>query len=529
MRGREVSRGPTLAEEPPVSTPPDTPPVRGEQTVVGDYSVVTGLGLLSALLSLLSAILVTRLLLPAAFGVLSLVLVTSTVLQSATSSWTSQAVARFGRERLELRGGMAEVTNARLVIALPAFGICVLIVVGLKALDVLPAELTWPLVGLAIAHGAVVIVYEHAVNLLQSWGRQRLSALAVLLQQVVLLVVVGALLATSTHTTPLAIGLLYTAANFLLALIYLATLRGVGIARRPRDRVLERRMWTFSAPLIAYTASSYVIGSVDVWVLGAFRPAAVVGAYAAAYRGYMVLMGTVSAASPVLTTLFVSLRLAGRHDDIRGFTERVVPASMLAFGVVVGFLAAPAYALVPLVFGHSFSAASLPTAILMISLVAYLQCCLLGTVLTSHDRTREAAAANVGGAVLNIVADLIAVGLLGAGAWAPAAATAASGLLVAFGYSLATMKVTRSSLQFPWVAFLPAGLAVAALAALPAGDRVLGGLAVGIVAGLIVLVVRGPRVGLTPQFLRTLVRQRRRARVLDVPRPEAGAGSGRAG
>jgi hypothetical protein len=69
-------------------------PVRGEERVAADYTLVTGAGIGSALLSFLSATLTTRILAPAAFGALSLVLVTSLVLQMAASSWTSVAVSR---------------------------------------------------------------------------------------------------------------------------------------------------------------------------------------------------------------------------------------------------------------------------------------------------------------------------------------------------------------------------------------------------------------------------------------------------
>jgi O-antigen/teichoic acid export membrane protein len=226
-------------------------------------------------------------------------------------------------------------------------------------------------------------------------------------------------------------------------------------------------------------------------VLAAFRPARVVGTYAAAYRGYTVLMTVAAAASPVLTTLFVSMRLAGRTADVQRFVERVSPAMVLVVGAVTAVLVAPAYALVPLVFGHGFAPAALPLAILLVAAVAYFHCCLLGTVLTSHDQTRETARANVAAALVNVVFDLIAIGLLGAGSWAPAVATVASGLIVAIGFARASARCTNTRFQFPVGAYAAPGLAVVALVLAPAGSRVPVSLGVAIAAAVVTLALRG--------------------------------------
>jgi O-antigen/teichoic acid export membrane protein len=97
-----------------------------------------------------------------------------------------------------------------------------------------------------------------------------------------------------------------------------------------------------------------------------FAPPRVVGTYAAAYRAYTVLLTVAAAASPVLMTLFVSLRLAGRSQEARQFVERIAPALTLVAGGVIALLIAPAYALVPVVFGRAFAGGALPLAILLV-------------------------------------------------------------------------------------------------------------------------------------------------------------------
>jgi O-antigen/teichoic acid export membrane protein len=485
------------------------PPVRGQESVVTDFTVVTAAGLGSALLSFASATLTTRVLAPEAFGALSLVFVTSLVLQTATSAWTSLAVARFGREALDHDGTMASVTRARITIVAPWLLVAAVAVVALKALGALPAQLSWPLVAVAVLHGTIAVCYEHCTNLMRSWGRQRLSALMIVLQQLVLLLVVGALLATGAHADAVEIGLLYVAGAAALLTIYLPMLRRVGFARVPRDRELERRMWRFSAPLIAFSASSYVVGSVDLWVLGAFAPPGTVGTYAAAYRAYTVLMTVAAAASPVLMTLFVSLRLAGRTEATMRFVQRTTPALVLLFGALTAVLVAPAYALVPIVFGHAFGQAALPLAILLVGVVAYLQCCLLGAVLAAHDRTADTARIIVVAALLNAVVDLTAIGVFGAGSWAPAVATVASNLVLAAGYVRVAATCTGAGARFALAAYPAPTLAVIALAVAPHASRVPTSLLTGIVAAAATLMLRARANGIDGDLIARLARGRR--------------------
>jgi O-antigen/teichoic acid export membrane protein len=159
MRRREArNRSPPAGRHVVSQASEDAVEVRGERTVVADYTLVTAAGLVSALLSFVSATLTTRLLLPAEFGVLALVFATSTVIQTVASAWTTQAVARFGREALELHGTMAAVTRARTRIAGPVLVLASATVLVLKAAGLLPAELSWALVGLAVAHAAITVV-----------------------------------------------------------------------------------------------------------------------------------------------------------------------------------------------------------------------------------------------------------------------------------------------------------------------------------------------------------------------------------
>jgi O-antigen/teichoic acid export membrane protein len=405
-----------------------------------------------------------------------------------TSAWTSLAVARFGREALDLDGTMSAVTRARVTIAAPWFVIASVAILSLKAAGALPGQLTWALVAVALLHGTIASAHEHCLSLLRSLARQRLAAAAMILQQLVLVIVIALLLATGSHADALSIGLLYAAGSMVLLILYLPLLRDVGFRRVPRDRGLEQRIWRFSAPLIAFTAGSYLVGSIDLWVLGAFATPATVGTYAAAYRAYTVLMTIAAAATPVLMPLFVSLRLAGRGDEVGAFVKRTIPALVVLAGALTAVLVAPAYAATPLVFGGSFRAASLPLAILLVGVLAYLECCLLGSVLTAYDRTADTARAMAAAALLNVVGDVIAIGVLGAGSWAAAVATVLSGLLMAAAYVRATEACTSTRQRLTLGAYAGPGAAVVALVLAPRGWHVLASLLVGALTATVTLI-----------------------------------------
>ena len=68
--------------------------VRGAATVFSDYASVLGARLAAALLSLVSVLMMTRILDPAQYGVVAYVSVIDLLIFTITSEWTSTAVSR---------------------------------------------------------------------------------------------------------------------------------------------------------------------------------------------------------------------------------------------------------------------------------------------------------------------------------------------------------------------------------------------------------------------------------------------------
>jgi len=414
----------------------DRTPVLGEAAAFSDYAAVVGARAMLGVLALGSVAFTTRLLTPSEFGGLSLFFVVSLLTVTAASAWTSAAVSRFGREELELTGSMVGITSARAVFVVPAFLVAVPVVLVLQTTGVLPAAFTRSLALLSVGYAAVWILFDHVVYMLETWGRQKVSAIAVLIQQVAYVGAIATLYAAHIQVGPVDVALIALTGMAVLVLVIGLMVGRVAFAARRPARMLVRRVWTYSRPLIAFVASQYVMRSVDVLVIGTFSTAAAVGAYALAYQGYGVIQQLATTAGPVFTPLLVSLRMAQRDSAIRVYVERLVPKLAFIASAVAAVAMAPVFRLVPELLGPGFGQTRLPLALLFSAGVVFLMASLLSPVITVFDRTGATAALNLAAAVVNAALDLILIGALGAGIWAAAVATIASVAIIWIGYAI---------------------------------------------------------------------------------------------
>ena len=170
--------------------------VRGVSTLVGDTASMFGGRLASIALSFLSVLMTTRLLHAVGYGRVAYFTVVAMLIFTVTSGWTSAAVARYGREEMELRGSLFTTSWNRLLIMTPLFLLAAAVVPLLKVLHALPPEFSWVFVWLVLAYGATLVVGEHVRYLLEASGRMKLSALGIVCQQAAFVAAVGAVAVT---------------------------------------------------------------------------------------------------------------------------------------------------------------------------------------------------------------------------------------------------------------------------------------------------------------------------------------------
>jgi O-antigen/teichoic acid export membrane protein len=397
--------------------------IRGSTSVLSDFAAMLGSRLGAAILAFGTVFLTTRMLVPAAYGTVATTYVVANLMYNATAAWTGSAVRRYGREELADGQSMSRLTWGRVAICGPLLVLTICITLGLKAAGILPADMTWSLVLLSVASAVGQIVLDHWSCVLETAGRIKLSAAAQMLRQAIYVVMLAGVFVIARHSTATVV---VTLSSVSLAVIVLGLLPWLWrLAIRPvgTTRALARRMLWLSAPLIGLTASQYVIGSIDLVVLRAFRTRADVGVYSVAYQAYSVLLAAAMAAPAVFVPLFVSLQMASRKDLIARYVRRTIPQILLVVAVLMGFGVSLLRVLVPVVFGHSFTAASKPLAFLCIGITMLFGANLVAPIMLLYEKTRVNAAIAGIAAAMNVAGDLLSIAVLHTGIEGPAIST----------------------------------------------------------------------------------------------------------
>lgn len=447
--------------------PPERPArsIRGLDTLVGDFAGVTGARVATLVLGLVTVVLTARVLTPEGYAVIAYMTLGGTLIMFIAGGWSGAAVMRYGREELDRTTSMQRSAWARAMLTTPILVVVSALLPALKAVGALPQEFTWTYLWLTVALGFFFVAGEQLQVVLDAAGRMRLSAAAVAGRQALLVAGLVVIAVTGAGQSTLTVAWLTVAVAALLMLALSLALRGLRLWPPRADRAHLRRIFVFSAPLIAFTASQYGIRSVDIVVLRAYGTAEDVGIYALAYQSYTTLQTLAVTATIVLLPLFVSLREAGREVLVARYFERLLPQAILVTSVLGGLLAPLVVLAVPVVFGAEFEDAARPLALLIAALVLFAVASLLAPILMLNERTRETSVINVAALVLNIAGDIVLIGVVDAGIVGPAIATTVAlagivaGYLVVARRDLHTGPVLSPALALPLAAgLLPAVL-----------------------------------------------------------------------
>jgi O-antigen/teichoic acid export membrane protein len=469
---------------------PERETVRGARTAFSDIVSVTAARGGSIVLGVVGLTLVTHAMTPGQYALVAYVMVISMLMLAVVSGWTSTATVRYGREELESNGSIRATSTGRMLVSVPLALVSAAVVLGLQAVGALPSRLGWSLVLIAVGIGFAAVAGDHAVSLLEAGGKMRLTAVSLTLQRVAWLVGVALLVALSA-ATPTGVVLVTLITGWGLVLGVIVALWRLGVWPLSLDRRLLRRMLALAVPMIGFSISTYVIQSVDVVILGAFRPARDVGVYAIAYQGYGVLQRLATVATVVLTPLFVSLMMGSREHLIVRFYRRAVPQLVFVAATLAGLAAPVLSAAVPVVVGSRFAAAAKPLEVLLLAWSVFAAASFLAPILVLHELGVATAVINTIAAVVNVVGDLILIGVLGMGVIAPAIMTVVTVAVVAVGYAVVSARCLKQRPVIPVLALSPgvAGVVITLTVSGAVGEVAALGATV-LVAGLVLVTTR---------------------------------------
>ncbi|MDQ3678595.1 MAG: oligosaccharide flippase family protein [Actinomycetota bacterium] len=439
--------------------------VRGLDTLFADFAGVTGAQVATLVLGVLTVVLTARILAPEEYAVIAYMTLGGAFITFASCAWSNAAVMRYGREELDRTASLQRSVWARVALTLPIVVVVSALLPALKGAGALPPEFTWTYVWLTLALGLFFVVGEQLSVVLNAAGRMRLAAAATAGRQALLVLGLVAIAISATGRSILAVAWLTVLVAAALTLALLAALRGLRLWPPALDRSQLRRMLIFSLPMIAFAASQYGMRSVDVIVLRVFSAPEEVGVYALAYQSYTMLQSLAVAVTIVLIPLFVSLREANREELVARYFERVVPQLIFAASIFAGLLAPLVMISVPIAFGPAFEEAARPLALLIAALALFAVASLLAPILMLHERTRETSVINVVAFGLNVVGDVVLIGVLDAGIAGPAIATIAALAVIVAGYFVVARRDLQTSpvLSIALVLPLAAGVLPAVL------------------------------------------------------------------
>jgi lipopolysaccharide exporter len=440
--------------------------VRGAKTAFSDFVSVVGGRLGSTLLSVVTVTMTTRILAPSAYGVFAYFAIISTLIFSLTSSWTSSAVVRYGREELETVGHMRAVTWGRWRITWPLIVIVPFVVVMFELAGAFPVGFGWSFVALATSYGLLSILADHVLYVMDAAGEMKRSAIGAISQQSLVVLTVLVMFTTGVSHSPELIAAASTLGLALVTVIFGRRHWRLAFWPPARDIALIHRMRRFSYPMVGFTLSQYLISSVDIFVIRGFLNIGAAGIYAVAYRSYSLLQQSATASGQVLTPLFVSLQRHAREDVIRRYLERIVPQLTLFVSTIVGMAAPFIFWAVPIVFGGRYSAAGLPLVVLLLAAALFWISNLLAPIIVLYERTRIVATVNALAAVANLSVDVLLIGPFGVGIVGAGIATAAALGLITIVYWRTACRYAKAERAAAPLAVAPAlvGVGVSMLA-----------------------------------------------------------------
>lgn len=418
--------------------------------MLSDLAALASGRLTSVVLSFVTVLMTTRMLGPAGYGTVAVVGIVSMLIFTVSSAWSGISVRRYGREDLELRGTMNRLTWNRVVIVAPLAAVAVAIVLGLKLVGALPSILTWELVWIALGTAMVNIVSDHWICLLETSGKMKVSASVQVLSQALYVLGLAVPVAIGARGSPPLVLTISLASALALVLAAAPAVWRVGVVPATVDRLLLRRMLWLSAPMIGLMISQYVFASIDIFALHTFGTPTDVGQYAVAYQGYTVLAAVGVTATSVFVPLFVSLQLAGRQGLIVRYLDRGVADGTFLIAAVVGAAVPFVRLVVPVAFGHRFAAAAAPLAVLTIGVTFLYATLLVAPILTLHEATRATALINAIAALINVVGDVLLIGVFHVmGIVAPAIATSVALLFMFIAFDWRARRLLSSAGRGP--------------------------------------------------------------------------------
>lgn len=396
---------------------------------------------LAGVLGFLTAVILSRQLGPAPFGILTTATATSITVSGLMDFGLGVGVVRFVALFLVSEPDRVDgILNTALLTRL--IGSLILLVLGWIASPLL-AELLfhdvtyWWAIALAMVGGIVLSGVAHVNSVLQAYQRFALVGLLPLVATAARLILVLVVVFGSLFTLPL------TLAAFLLAPLF-ALLLGAWTMPHGFLRAVatdHRRNLAELSTFIKWLSLSFVVSSlfsrIDVLMLSLMRDSHTVGIYGVAYQLTVPVTMTLGAVAAALTPKVSCFTTRAQYLHYAGYTARLG----LLWVVVGTALSFPLVPLVGAVFGSAYVEAGGIFQILLVGWLIATPLYLIGLLGTTMNKPQIAAVTTLVQSVFTLVGNLVLIPWLGA--YGPAFTFLISVILCQGGMAVFTIHLAR--------------------------------------------------------------------------------------
>ncbi|MDP3731673.1 MAG: oligosaccharide flippase family protein, partial [Candidatus Omnitrophota bacterium] len=399
---------------------------------------------------------VTRNLGPEKWGTLTLFMSIIQLLFSLGINWTSSAVVRFGKEEFFREGHLRKTFGARSLIV---FGIFILLSIFIFLLRkpvanyVGLSEYTFLLI---IPMLFIYSLQEFFVWILKALGLMKQFALTLVLRPFVLITFVSLFIFLPISLSVQKVINFEIISYFAVVISCLFFIKSNYFLPFEKDINQVRRILVYSWPSIFTFLFGYTSNWMDVFFIKYFMSNYYVGIYQAAYRMMYYISTPLISIFTLVFPLLMAIKIKGRNDLIEMYIKKLIPQLSFVWNIIVSILIAGSGFIIKLIFGESFTGASLPFMVLLLGVSFQVLSMMYTSIFSIFDWLKYVTFITFIISLVNFTVDLMLlpkIGILGA-AIATALSYAISSILyLTLANKLASIRAYKA-LFFPTLSVL---------------------------------------------------------------------------
>jgi O-antigen/teichoic acid export membrane protein len=371
----------------------------------------------SSVLAIFTAVITARLLQPEGYGILALFLMVIGLSGTLFIDWPNAAIIRYGKEEFIKTEKIAEVVWARIIIFATTFCTISLSLYLFKDWIVEYIGIETRFFYLIIVYILVSSVAGLSLYVLQAVGKLKVFGIVPFIRSItyfLLLIFIVLKLSSINVVDIILIGII---SQIIMIFIVFSTVK---LQWFYPPKILRSRIYqiiSYAWPMVFGALSAVVIGYIDTIVIKEYLSTADVGIYSIAYMGMTFVSVIILSVVSLLFPLITSFRVQGKINLIKQYIDDLIPQGVFVWSIFVSIVTIIGAIIIPLLFGESYRAATLPFMVLLLGVSFMSIASFYSGVITTFDLLKKMVLVSVLISVLNVIGDLLLVprmGLVGA-------------------------------------------------------------------------------------------------------------------